>query len=117
MNKYKNVKTIVDGITFDSKAEANRYAEFRMLEKAGYIKQLMLQPKFELQEKYKNNKGKSVRAITYIADFIYTELTPGDGGIGKLVVEDVKGMETKEFKLKKKMLEYRFPEIDFRLIK
>ncbi len=117
MNKYRNRKTIVDGINFDSKAEANRYIELRMLEKAGYIKQLKLQPKFELQAKYTNNKGEHVRAITYIADFIYTELIVGDGGIGKVVVEDVKGMETKEFKLKKKMFEYKFPDIDFRLVK
>ena len=73
MNKYRNRKTIVDGITFDSKAEANRYIELKMLEKAGYIKQLKLQPKFTLQESYKNNKGQTIRAITYIADFSYTE--------------------------------------------
>lgn len=73
MNKYRNRKTIVDGIKFDSKAEANRYIELRMLEKAGYIKQLRLQPRFVLQESYKNNKGETIRAITYKADFSYIE--------------------------------------------
>lgn len=73
MNKYRNRKTIVDRITFDSKAEANRYIELKMLEKSGYIKQLKLQPKFELQPKYKNNKGETIRAITYKADFSYIE--------------------------------------------
>ena len=110
MNKYRNRKTIVDGIKFDSKAEANRYIELKMLEKAGYIKQLKLQPKFTLQESYKSNKGQTVRAITYKADFTYFQ-------DGKNVVEDVKGMETKEFKLKKKLFEYKYPNLDFRLIK
>lgn len=110
MSKYRNKETIVDNIKFDSKAEANRYIELKILAKSGHIKQLELQPKFILQEKYINNKGKTVRAITYKADFSYIEK-------GKLIVEDVKGMETKEFKLKKKMFEYKFPEIDFRLVK
>lgn len=110
MNKYRNKKTFVKGIKFDSKAEANRYIELRTLEKAGDIKQLRLQPKFELQAKYTNNKGEHIRAITYKADFSYIEN-------GKLIIEDVKGMETKEFKLKKKMFEYKFPDVDFRLIK
>lgn len=83
----------------------------------GDITDLKLQPKFELQPKYINNKGKTIRAITYIADFIYTELRAGDGGIGKVVVEDVKGVETKEFKLKKKLFENKYKDIDFRLIR
>ena len=110
MNKYRNTKTIVDNIKFDSKAEAKRYIELKLLERAGEISDLKLQPKFVLQDKYKNNKGQTVRAITYKADFSYMEN-------GKLIVEDVKGMETKEFKLKKKLLEYKYPDINFRLIK
>ena len=73
MNKYRNRKTIVNGIKFDSKAEANRYIELKMLERNGYIEKLILQPKFELQSKYKNNKGENIRAITYKADFSYIE--------------------------------------------
>lgn len=110
MNKYHNKKTIVDGITFDSMAEARRYMELKLLAKAKEITDLELQPKFELQPKYKNNKGQTIRAITYKADFAYIENN-------KKIVEDVKGMETKEFKLKKKLLEYKYPDIDFRLIK
>lgn len=110
MNKYHNRKTTVDGIKFDSKAEAKRYTELKLLQKAKLITDLELQPKFELQPKYKNNKGENIRAIIYKADFSYTE---GN----KKIVEDVKGMETKEFKLKKKLLEYKYPNIDFRLIK
>ena len=57
-----------------------------------------------------NIKGENIRAIIYKADFQYIEN-------GKTIVEDVKGMETKDFKLKKKILEYKYPDIDFRLIK
>ena len=88
--------------------------ELCLLERANKIKSLELQPKFELQPKYKNSKGQCIRAITYKADFSYIET---HSEVGKLIVEDVKGVETKEFKLKKKMLEYKFPDIDFRIIK
>ena len=114
MNKYHNCKVMVDGIKFDSKAEARRYVELKIIEDTGHIKELKLQPKFELQPKYKNSKGQCIRAITYKADFSYIET---HSEVGKLIVEDVKGVETKEFKLKKKMLEYKFPDIDFRIIK
>ena len=110
MSKYKNKKTIVDNIKFDSKAEANRYIELKLLEKSGKISDLELQPKFELQEKYINNKGEKIRAITYKADFCYLE---GN----KIVVEDVKGVETKEFKIKRKLFENKYRDIDFRLVK
>lgn len=109
MSKYNNKKTIVDNIKFDSKAEANRYIELKMLEKARKISDLELQPKFILQEQYINNKGEKIRAITYKADFCYLE---GN----KIVVEDVKGVETKEFKIKKKLFENKYRDIDFRLI-
>ena len=110
MNKYHNKKTTIDGITFDSKAEAKRYVELKLLLRAKKITNLQLQPKYELQPKYKNNKGQTIRAITYKADFSYIEN-------GKKIVEDVKGVETKDFRLKKKLLEYKYPSIDFRLIK
>ena len=110
MNKYKNQKIVIDGIKFDSIAEGNRYKELKLLERSKYITELKLQPKFELQEKYTNSKCEHIRDITYRADFSYIEN-------GKLIVEDVKGMETKEFKLKKKLFEYKYKNIDFRLIK
>lgn len=108
--KYYNKKTIIDGIKFDSKAEARRYVELKFLLKAKKITKLELQPKFELQPKYTNNKGEKVRAITYKADFSYCQN-------GKKIVEDVKGYETKEFKIKKKILEYIYKDIDFRIVK
>lgn len=96
-SKYKNKKTELDGITFDSKREAERYAELKLLEKAGEISHLELQPEVILQDKFVY-KGKTVRAIKYKADFAYFDKVSG-----KAVIEDVKGMETETFKLKKKL--------------
>lgn len=109
MNKYRNIKTVIDGIRFDSKREAERYSELKLMEKANMISGLQLQPVFELQAKFKHN-GKTERAITYIADFQYVQN-------GKTVVEDVKGMKTDVFNIKRKLFLYKYPDIDFRIIK
>lgn len=95
-SKYKAVKTKVNGIKFDSKKEARRYKELKILEKADEIKSLELQPRFLLQEKFKYN-GKTVRKIEYVADFRYIDEK------GNTVVEDVKGMKTEVYKIKKKI--------------
>lgn len=107
-NKYHATKTEVDGIVFHSKAEANRYCELKLLEKAGEIKDLTLQPKFELQSKFKDKSGTNQRAITYKADFQYY-----DKKYDSIVIEDVKGFKTKEYELKKKMFLMRYPEYVF----
>jgi len=99
-NKYHNKKVIVDDIKFDSKKEANRYNQLKLLEKAGLIKNLQRQVKYELQPSFKYN-DKTIRAINYIADFVYEKN-------GELIVEDVKGIRTDVYKLKKKMLLYIF---------
>ena len=99
MEKYHNKRTTVDGITFDSKKEARRYAELKMLEKGGAISQLVLQPRFELQESFKKN-GKTYRKIEYVADFMYR-----DNEKNVTIVEDVKGIKTDVYKLKRKMFE------------
>lgn len=109
MNKYKNKKVQIDMYVFDSIAESRRYKELALLEKAGEIENLQLQPKFLLQDSFKKN-GKTYRKIEYIADFMYEEK-------GKAVVEDVKGMETKEFKIKRKLFEYKYPSLELRIIK
>ena len=70
--KYKNKKTQVDMYVFDSIAESRRYKELALLEKAGEIKDLQLQPRFLLQESFKKN-GKTYRKIEYIADFMYCQ--------------------------------------------
>jgi hypothetical protein len=98
-NKYSNKKTTVDGIKFDSKREANRYQELKLLEKGGVISNLDLQPCFTLLEKFTDKMGKKHRAIKYKADFRYY-----DNEIEEEVVEDVKGMKTDVYKIKKKLL-------------
>jgi Protein of unknown function (DUF1064). len=112
-NKYRAKKTIIDGITFASKAEARRYFELKILLKAGDIKDLQLQPKFVLQPKYINlETGKTEREIAYIADFQYADKS------GKVIVEDTKGFKTKDYLLKRKMFIYRYQQYyEFREIR
>ena len=109
MNKYHNKKTQVDMYVFDSIAESRRYKELKLLERAGQIKELELQPHFLLQEAFKKN-GKTFRKIEYIADFKYIEN-------GKVVIEDVKGKETEMFKLKRKIFEHEYPEYELKIVK
>lgn len=92
MAKYNNIKTVVDGITFDSKKEAQRYQTLKLFEKAGMITDLKCQVAFELIPKQDGE-----RAVKYIADFVYKEL-------GKVVVEDVKGKRTQVYILKRKLM-------------
>ena len=101
-SKYKNKKVKVDNIVFDSIKESNRYKELKYLENAGLIKELVLQPKYELQPKFKY-EGKTVRKIEYIADFKYIDIKTN-----KEVVEDVKGIKTEVYRLKKKMMLYKY---------
>ena len=99
-SKYRNKKIIIDEITFDSTKEGKRYIELKQKEKQGEISNLRLQVKFELQPSFKIN-GKTIRAINYIADFVYKEN-------GNEVIEDTKGFRTGVYKLKKKMFEYKY---------
>ncbi len=95
-SKYRAEKMELDGILFDSKKEAERYSELKMLERANLITNLELQPKFLLQEKFEYN-GKVIRKIEYIADFKYIDEE------GNTVVEDVKGLKTDVYNIKKKL--------------
>lgn len=108
--KYHSKKTECDGITFDSKKEARRYQELKLLEKAGEITDLKLQPEFELIPSFRKN-GKTFRKTAYRADFSYF-----DRSSGKTIVEDVKGFKTDVYKLKSKLFEYRYPELSLREI-
>lgn len=105
-NKYSNKKVIVDGIKFDSKKEATRYKQLKMLEQMGEIRDLELQKSFELQPKFKKN-NKSYRNIVYKADFYYFSIKEG-----KYICEDVKGFKTDVYTLKKKMFEYRYQDLE-----
>jgi len=88
--KYKNIRTALDGIVFDSQREAKRYGELKLLERAGEISGLQLQPRFPIVIN-------GVKVCTYVADFQYR--TPSGP-----VTEDVKGMKTPIYNLKKKLV-------------
>lgn len=111
-NKFGNRKVTIDGMTFDSKHEYQRWAELKLLEKAGKIQGLFRQVKFELipaqyerYERISQKTGKRLadgqrcveKAATYIADFVYWE---GD----RMIVEDAKGVRTPEYILKRKLM-------------
>ena len=145
-NKYHAKKTTIDGILFDSHAEALRYMELKLLKQAGIVTEIDLQPEFELQEAYRkccgtrwvqgalfgiifardgdgilvNKKnlcpqcGKKMlltKSIVYRADF---RITYADG---HQEIEDIKGMETALFKLKRKLFEYKYPELTLKIVK
>lgn len=115
--KYGARKTEVDGIVFDSKKEARRYVELKLLQEAGKITDLQRQVKYVLipaqrahsNEVYKSGPRKGCfkpgelleRECAYIADFQYIE-------DGKLIVEDTKGMRTKEYIIKRKMMLHEY---------
>ena len=103
VSKYRNKKTVVDGQTFDSKKEANRYQELILLEKAGEIEDLRTQVKFVLIHAQRDEAtGKVIeRECSYKADFVYTEG-------GETIVEDVKGFRTKEYIIKRKLMLWRY---------
>jgi hypothetical protein len=96
--KFNNVKVEIDGIRFDSKFEAHRYTELKLMEKAGMIRDLKLQVRFPIiinEEK----------VCTYIADFVYQEeIEWAAGRSWQQVVEDAKGMRTPVYNLKKRLM-------------
>ena len=114
-SKYGAKKVTVDGLTFDSKKEANRYRELKILEKIGEITNLQMQVKYVLVPAQREPdtvgkrggiiKGKLIeREVSYIADFVYTDVN------GNRVVEDVKGYRGggayEIFKIKRKLMLY-----------
>ena len=105
--KYGNQPIKIDNINFDSQREANCYCELKMLKMAGEIADIELQVPFELIPKF-NYKGKTIRAVKYIADFLVT-YTDGH----KQIIE-VKGFKTKDYIIKKKLLLSQHPDIDFK---
>jgi hypothetical protein len=102
MTKYHNRKTKIDGITFDSLAEAARYGELKLLQQAGEIEKLAVHPRMTVWQ-YGKEK------ITYIGDFLYTEN-------GRMVCEDVKGVRTDVFNLKAKLFRAAWPDIELRIV-
>jgi hypothetical protein len=98
-SKHRNVKVVVDGFKFDSKAEYHRYTILSLLQRSKVITKLQLQVKYLLTPILTRDDGKRERATHYVADFVYWE-------DGKLVVEDVKGnpKNTPEFIIKRKLM-------------
>ncbi len=90
--KYGNRKTVVDGITFDSQAEARRWSLLNLLQKGGQIKKLERQVKYLLAVE-------GVKIADYVADFRYIDIKRQAE-----VVEDVKGVKTPVYRLKKKLM-------------
>ena len=90
-SKYRNIPTEVEGRIFQSKREAARYVELRMLERSGIITELRCQVRFNLDVN-------GVHVCNYLADFTYS------GQDGRLVVEDVKGVRTATYRLKAKLM-------------
>lgn len=118
MNKYQNLITVTsDNKVHDSRREAKRWVELSLMQKAGLIRDLQSQVAFELlptqraasTEVYKRGAKKGLpkegkvleQGVTYIADFVYT-----DTATGEKVVEDTKGVRTKDYILKRKMMLY-----------
>lgn len=105
-SKYKAQPTTVDGIRFDSKKEARRYQELRLLQKAGEISNLELQPSFKLSCGDRPIKFDSGRQAVYKADFAYW-----DHKQEKRVIEDSKGFRTPEYKLKRAIVHAMHPAL------
>lgn len=123
-SKYNSRKVAVDGIAFDSVKEARRYKQLKLLQLAGEISDLRLQVPFELvpaqyerstsvysrgAKKGQPKRGRCIeKAVTYFADFVYSEH-------GRRIVEDAKGMRTKDYVIKRKLFRWRYgDQYDFR---
>lgn len=102
-SKYHAKKTVVDGITFDSKREADRYLVLKSMEEDGAIEDLRRQVRYELIPAF-DVDGRHCRPVYYVADFVYVE-------DGKEVVEDVKGMRTDVYRLKSKLFARRYGKV------
>lgn len=112
-NKYNNTKVTVDGESFDSKKEARRYCELKLLERAGEIinlerqvKYILIPAQYESYDRY-GKKGQPLKQgqrllekeCSYVADFKYQ-----DAHTGELIVEDTKGVRTKDYIIKRKLM-------------
>jgi hypothetical protein len=108
MSKYRNIRTVLDGISFDSKAEAARYAELKLLERAGAISDLRTHPVFVVVDK--DDHGGFIR---YEADFQYRDEDKA------MIVEDVKGGNatcTGLWAIKWRLAQQRFPHYAFKVV-
>jgi muconolactone delta-isomerase len=117
-NKYRARKVEAYGHTFDSTAEYRRYLQLRDMADNGEIRDLQIHPSFEIIPRFRDWTGKHHGATYYEADFRYTDRQGHD------TVEDVKGVRTKDYVLKRKLwlslyslTGVRFLEIDARTLR
>lgn len=96
-SKYHAKKVTYNGITYDSKKEAKRHAELLLLERGGAISELKTQVKYELLPSQRIDGKVVERTVAYVADFVYKQ-------DGKTVVEDTKGVKTKDYVIKRKLM-------------
>lgn len=109
-SKYKAKRTESDGISFDSKKEAQRWQELNTMASAGVISDLERQKPFILQEAFTDKQGRKHKPITYVSDFSYKDME------GNIIVEDVKSKMTRQlpvYRIKKKLFIYKYPDITF----
>jgi hypothetical protein len=106
-NKYKAKKTVIDGHEFPSRREAEYYLLYKSMLQRGEIKDLQLQPRFELIPSFTNWQGKKCRPCHYTADFL---LTYPDG---RQRVIEVKGFRTRDYMLRRKLFEWQYREYEF----
>lgn len=107
-SRYTTYKPVIDGVRFDSLMEGRYYLFLLQEKEAGQIDSFKMQVTYNLQPSFRKNK-KTFRAIDYVADFVVEAK-------GKTYVIDTKGKETVEFKLKKKLFEYKYPELKLYVI-
>lgn len=101
-NKYGNKKVEADGYKFDSRLEYRYYLHLMALVQKGFIKRFEMQVPFTIFDAYTTSGGRKVPAIVYKADFVVHYPN------GKIEVVDTKGVETADFKIKKKLFDYRY---------
>lgn len=110
-SKYGNRKVVRDGIKFDSEREAARFSELKVLRAMGKIRDLRLQANFTLVEGYTTIDGERIKPMVYRADFTYERAAEPDcnGTVYWLrEVEDAKGAKTKDYLLKKKLMQDKY---------
>jgi hypothetical protein len=102
--KYNSNKIVVDGITFDSKDEAKYYEYLKHLKAYGMIENFELQPEYELIPKFKKH-GRTYRKMTYTPDFLIYHVD------GSQELIDVKGYSTQQGEIRKKLFDYKYPDV------
>ena len=106
-SKYHNRKTIIDNIRFDSKKEATKYQELKLMQLdhgPDGVKSFTLQPRFELQPAFEKD-GQKYRKIEYVADFLITYNS------GKQEVLDIKGYPTEVWRIKAKLFDFKYKNL------